>query len=202
MLSQLGPLHSSVSKRCALRNLTKASDWLVFVLLIDAIQEALCSVRPSVRPLFVSCSLISSLLRILYSVALHTSSYFPCLSPFTACVPLLCISFECLNHFALATLLSLAQFVSIPKLVTSFYNFGCFAFGVAERRVDRRWRLLESRPSCGVSTWLTLRDVATLPHWPGRFVYCELKANYCRADLPTDRPRSDLLPTARKRTIP
>jgi hypothetical protein len=41
-----------------------------------------------------------------------------------------------LNHFALATLLNLEPLVSIPKLGTSFYNFGCFAFGVAERRVD------------------------------------------------------------------
>lgn len=46
------------------------------------------------------------------------------------------ISFECLDHFALATLLYLAQLVSIPKLVTYFYNFGCFALGVAERCVD------------------------------------------------------------------
>jgi hypothetical protein len=50
------------------------------------------------------------------------------------CLPL--ISLACLNHFALAALLHLAQLVSIPKLVTSFYNFGCFASGVAERRVD------------------------------------------------------------------
>jgi len=38
---------------------------------------------------FVLCSLISLQLRILSSVTLHVSSYCPCSSPFTTCVPLL-----------------------------------------------------------------------------------------------------------------
>ena len=109
------------------------------------------------------------------------------------CPPL--ISFECLNHFALATLLYLAQFLSIPKLLTSFYNFGCFAFGVAERRVDadvfsvptelRSVNMAETSRSC---------DITALS-----WVVCLLRnAGKLLQSWPTSRPHSDLLPAAWK----